>query len=82
MNRKLDLEPKPFGSPDYGREELVAEMAAAFLCAETEIGPAVIENQAAYLKGWLDQIKSDKRLVVLAAGAAQKAADWIRGERR
>ncbi len=79
LDRKLDTDPKPFGSGDYGREELVAEMAAAFLCGQVGIRPTVIENQAAYLQGWLKQLKNDKRLVISAAGAAQKAADWILG---
>lgn len=82
LDRKLDTEPKPFGSPDYGREELVAEMAAAFLSAHAGIQPATIENQAAYVGGWLKQLRNDKKLVVAAAGAAQKASDWIRGERK
>ena len=81
MDRKLDTDPKPFGSADYGREELVAEMAAAFLCGHVGIQPTVIENQAAYLQGWLKQLKNDKKLVIAAASAAQKAADWILGER-
>jgi antirestriction protein ArdC len=82
LNRKLDTDPAPFGSPDYGREELIAEMAAAFLGGEAGIKPAVIENQAAYVSGWLGQIKADKKLVVWAAAAGQKAADWIRGQRQ
>jgi antirestriction protein ArdC len=81
LDRKLDTDPKPFGSTDYGKEELVAEMAAAFLCGHCQITPRVIENQAAYLQGWLKTIKADKKLVVSAASAAQKAADWIKGER-
>ncbi|HEY4364920.1 MAG TPA: zincin-like metallopeptidase domain-containing protein [Bryobacteraceae bacterium] len=81
LDRGLDSEPKPFGSPDYCKEELIAETAAAFLCGHAGIVPAVIENQAAYLNGWLKQLKADKRLIVTAAGAGQKAADWIRGER-
>jgi antirestriction protein ArdC len=81
LDRKLDTAPKPFGSPDYGKEELVAEMSAAFLCSYAGIQPTVIENQAAYLAGWLKQLKSDKKLVVSAAGQAQRAADWIRGDR-
>ena len=81
IDRGLDSDPKPFGSADYGREELVAEMAAAFLCGESGIKPTVIDNQAAYIGGWLKQIKQDKKLVISAAGAAQRAADWIRGER-
>ncbi len=82
LDRKLDTEPQPFGSPDYGKEELVAEMAAAFLSAHVGIQPVTIENQAAYLQGWLKQLRGDKKLVIAAAGAAQKASDWIRGERK
>ena len=81
LDRKLDTDPKPFGSADYGKEELVAEMSAAFLCSQAGIQPAVIGNQAAYLSGWLKQLKSDKKLVISAASQAQRAADWIRGER-
>jgi len=81
LDRKLDTNPKPFGSSDYGKEELVAEMSAAFLCSHAGIQPTVIENQAAYLGGWLKQIKADKKLVISAAGQAQRAADWIRNQR-
>jgi len=81
LDRKCDTQPKPFGSPDYGKEELVAEMSAAFLCSHAGIQPTVIANQTAYLAGWLKQLKSDKKLVISAAGQAQRSADWIRGER-
>ena len=81
LDRKLDSDPKPFGTPDYGKEELIAEMAAAFLCGRAGITPTVIENQAAYLQGWLQTLKADKKLVISAAGQAQRAADWIRNER-
>jgi len=81
LDRKLDKELRPFGSPDYGKEELIAEMSAAFLCGEAGIVPAVVENQAAYISGWLGQLKSDKKLVIQAAGAAARSADWILGRR-
>jgi antirestriction protein ArdC len=81
IDRGLDSTPKPFGSPDYGKEELIAEMAAAYLCGQSGIRPAVIENQAAYISGWLAKLQHDKKLIITAAGAGQKAADWIRGER-
>ncbi|HUO08091.1 MAG TPA: zincin-like metallopeptidase domain-containing protein [Phycisphaerae bacterium] len=81
LDRKLDTQPRPFGTADYGKEELIAEMAAAFLCGDVGIQPAVIDNQAAYIGGWLRTIKEDKRLVIAAAAAAQKAADWINGVR-
>jgi antirestriction protein ArdC len=66
-----------FGSPEYAREELIAEMTSAFLCAESGISPAVIENQAAYLDGWRRALKADSKCVIVAAGAAQRAADFI-----
>lgn len=77
LDRGLDSKPAPFGSPDYGREELIAEMAAAFLSAEAGIAPATLPNAAAYLQGWLTRLKQDKKLVIQAAGAAQRAADWM-----
>jgi antirestriction protein ArdC len=67
-----------FGSESYSREELVAEMGAAMLCGVTGISPATIENSAAYLKTWIARLKSDCKLIVQAASAAQKAADFIR----
>jgi len=81
LDRGLDTDLQPFGSADYAKEELVAEMASAFLCAHAGIQPATIDNQAAYLDGWLRKLRGDKKLVISAAGAAQKAADWVRGER-
>ena len=69
-----------FGSDSYSREELVAEMGAAMLCGVTGIAPATLQNSAAYLKAWIERLKSDSRLLVSAASAAQKAADYIRGE--
>jgi antirestriction protein ArdC len=69
-----------FGSESYSKEELVAEMGAAMLCGVTGIAPATLQNSAAYLKTWIERLKSDCRLLVSAASAAQKAADYIRGE--
>jgi antirestriction protein ArdC len=65
-----------FGSHSYGREELVAEMGAAFLNAEAGI-ETTVPNSAAYLAGWITKISEDVRAVVVAAGAAQRAADHI-----
>lgn len=80
LGRGLDTDPAPFGSPDYSREELVAEISAAYLCAACGISPPTIEQSAAYLQGWIKVLTGDKRLVVSAAGAAQKSADLILGE--
>lgn len=73
--------PAPFGTPDYSKEELVAEFGASFLCAHTGIFPETAENQAAYINGWLAVLKKDKRLLPLAAAQAQRAADFILGSR-
>src|SRR6266436_4396833 len=67
-----------FGSESYSKEELIAEMGAAMLCGVTGISPATIPNSAAYLKHWIEVLKSDSKLLVSAASQAQKAADYIR----
>jgi antirestriction protein ArdC len=69
----------PFGSPDYSREELVAEMGSALLCARSGISCVTIENQAAYVAGWLKTLQADARAVVIAAAQAQRAVDHILG---
>lgn len=79
LARKGIMEIGQFGAYQYGREELIAEMTAAFLCGEAGILPATIENSAAYLRSWIETIKTDVRAVVVAAGAAQRAADHILG---
>lgn len=66
-----------FGNDQYSREELIAEMTAAFLCGETGIAPQTLDNSAAYVASWLKVLKNDKKLIVTAAGQAQKAADYI-----
>lgn len=68
-----------FGSTPYAKEELVAEMGAAFLCGQCGIVERTIDNSAAYVASWLDRLSKDVRLVVNAAAQAQKAADFILG---
>ena len=79
LNRISDI--AAFGSHEYSREELCAELGAAFLvnrCGlETEVS---FNNSAAYLAGWLKALKDDKRLIVSAAGAAEKAVSLILGK--
>jgi antirestriction protein ArdC len=64
-----------FGSKDYGREELIAEMAGAFVCAALGIVPSV--RHADYIGSWLQIIREDNRAILRAASAASKAADYI-----
>ena len=70
-----------FGNDVYSREELVAELGAAALVnhvgLETE---GSFRNNAAYIAGWLKALKDDKKLVVVAAGKAEKAVKLILGE--
>jgi antirestriction protein ArdC len=77
LHRKGVTEPAHFGSHDYSQEELVAEFGASMLCATASIEHQTIENSAAYIQGWLKVLKNDKKLAVIAAGQAQKAADYI-----
>jgi antirestriction protein ArdC len=76
LDRKLE---GTFGDGDYSREELIAEMTAAFLCAHCGIDNSVVENSAAYLQGWIRILKGDSKLVVTAASQAQKSANLILG---
>ena len=78
-NRKTLTDGTPFGSPTYSREELVAEMGAAFLCAMAGIDDPTIQNSAAYIKGWLKFLKSDPKALIIAGAQAQKASDFILG---
>ncbi len=52
-------------------------MGAAYLCAEVGITAAVIENQAAYVAGWLKKLRDDRKLLVHAAAQVQPAADFV-----
>jgi antirestriction protein ArdC len=72
--------PQQFGSESYSKEELIAEMGSAMLCGVAGIDQKTLANSAAYLKSWIARLKADSKLVISAASAAQKAADYIRGE--
>lgn len=66
-----------FGSKKYSFEEIIAEIAAAYLCASLGITPTV--RHADYIGGWLEILREDDRAIVRAASAASKAADYILG---
>lgn len=79
LNRITDI--ASFGSEQYSREELCAELGSAFLvnhCGlETD---ASFRNSAGYIQGWLSALKNDKKLIVSASGAAEKAVSLILGK--
>jgi antirestriction protein ArdC len=64
-----------FGDAFYAREELVAEMTSAFVCAELSISPSV--RHADYIGSWLEVLREDNRAIFRAASAASKAADFL-----
>ncbi|MEM6504054.1 MAG: ArdC-like ssDNA-binding domain-containing protein [Planctomycetota bacterium] len=82
LDRGVDTQPRAFGSAEYAKEELIAEMTAAMLCGVAGIDAATIDNAAAYVQSWLQRLRDDKQLVVTAAGKAQKAADYVLGRER
>jgi antirestriction protein ArdC len=70
---------KRWGDEGYAMEELVAELGAAFLCADLELTPEPREEHASYVDHWLKVLKGDKRAIFSAASHAQRAADFLRG---
>ncbi len=68
-----------FGDEAYAMEELVAELGAAFLCAEVGILPTTREDHAQYLANWVRVLRSDRKAIFTAAAAASKAAAFIKG---
>ena len=80
LAREGIMKHNPFGSEDYSKEELIAEMGAAMVCGVAGIESKTLDNSAAYLQSWISRLKSDSRLVVSAAAQAQKAADYILGK--
>ncbi len=68
-----------FGSEKYSKEELVAEIGSSFLCNQTGIAEKVFNNSVAYIQGWAEVLKKDKKLILEAASNAQKAVDYILG---
>jgi len=75
-----DFGRKQWGDEGYAKEELVAELGAAFLCADLELTPAVRDDHAAYIASWLTVLKNDKRFIFTAAAHAQRAVDFIHGK--
>jgi len=80
LNREGITQPAKFGSDRYSKEELIAELGAAFLSNEAGILNQVrFENSAAYLDSWIGKFEKDPRLLVSAASQAQHSTDFILG---
>ena len=74
-----DFGRKTWGDAGYAREELVAELGAAFLCADLGLTPEVRDDHASYIASWLTALKNDKRAIFSAAAHAQRAVDFLQG---
>jgi antirestriction protein ArdC len=72
-----DFGRKRFGDEGYAREELVAELGSAFLCADLGLALEPREDHASYIASWLEVLKQDKRFIVSAAAHAQRAVDFL-----
>lgn len=69
-----------FGSLEYSKEEIIAELSDCFLCARAGIENTTLNNNTAYIKGWLKNMKEDKTFLFKVVKEAQKSADYITGE--
>ena len=75
------MKPPVYGSRDYCKEELVAEISTCFLCVEAGISNNTLNNSAAYIQFWLERLthllREDDKAFVRASAQAQKATDFI-----
>lgn len=80
-NRKAENEGSHFGNKQYSREELVAEMGAAMLCSRVGVSiEKAFKNSVAYIQSWLKALQNDNKMIIWAAGRAEKAAKYILNE--
>jgi antirestriction protein ArdC len=77
LNRKELMTKDAFGSEQYSIEELTAEIGASYLSSHTGIIVDDFADNAAYISGWLDVLKKDKRFIIYASAQAQRAAEYI-----
>lgn len=78
LDRHAEQKTHSFGSQDYSKEELIAEIGSAMLCNSIGIEiPETFSNSVAYIQSWLKKLKDDASLIVSASGKAQKAVNYI-----
>lgn len=76
LNRKEKTATQNFGSEEYSKEELVAELGASMLCYQTGIEPEY-DQSSAYIASWLKALKNDRNLLISASSKADKAVQFI-----
>ena len=80
-NRKKGNKMAAYGSTDYSREELVAELGSTMLCTIAKLNSEkAFKNSVAYIQGWLKALANDNKMIVWAASRAEKAARYILGK--
>jgi Antirestriction protein len=77
LNREELMQSDGFGGNNYSKEELTAELTAAYLCGITGIRQKTIDNSAAYIKGWLRKLRGDKKFFLNAASQARAASEFM-----
>jgi hypothetical protein len=77
---KRDFGRVMWGDEGYAKEELVAEIGSAFLCADLGITPETREDHAAYIESWLKALKDDKKLIFTAAAHATRAVEFLKSK--
>lgn len=77
-DRKAENKNAAFGSKEYSREELVAEMGSAFLSTSAGLDTSkTLDNSVAYLQSWIKKLQNDPKMIVQASSQAEKAAEYI-----
>ena len=77
-DRKAENKKAAFGSKEYSREELVAEMGSAFLSNTAGLDTSkTLDNSVAYLQSWIKKLQNDPKMIVQASSQAEKAAEYI-----
>lgn len=80
LNRKTLTDLCPFGSTNYSKEELIAEISACFLCANIGVEND-IDNSKAYIQGWVKKFKDKPKMIITASAQAEKATNFILGKK-
>ena len=80
LDRKSVVDSDGYGNNLYCKEELIAELGACYLCAESGIDSATIENSASYLNNWINVLRGSPKLIIEASIAAKKASEFLIGK--
>ena len=81
LHRFTAIDKHIFGSTVYSKEELIAELGSAFLCARYGIDNRLVKNSAGYIQSWLKVLENDPKMIISASSQAQKAVNYMLGEK-